>query len=221
MRKKIVFITLLVSLWSTLALAKSNHLPFQLKDGFDLGLGIAANAQKVSTRVSGVTTQHEDFGAESIMGRLYFGYSYNLISWFNLGAEAYIQIEDLEAKMTQANASASSKLDTRFNFGLKAMPGLNIGDYARAFFAVGVDWTNFKYYTSTFAQLAGARESYYKTKPGLLLGGGLEVGLPYHFSLRVEYDHVTSQEWELIAVGTTSKFKSYSNQFVGSLAYHF
>lgn len=222
-KKLLTFSTL--ALGVNLAMAGNAGIMHQaapsLSNGLYAGLAAGLDASKVHADVSGLTTQKENGTDQSFIANVFGGYAYNITHRFNLAGEAFVQYNNAKAEYAQASATAKNSLDTRYAFGLKFMPGYNFANNVRGFIALGPVWTNYKYHSSTLAVAGGAKSSYTKTRVGLLAGLGIEVALCQSLSMRLEYNHISTQDWKLTAAGVTTDFSPSSNQIMLGVAYHF
>lgn len=197
---------------------------------FSIGIGLGAEALNTQVVTRGAWDDNITSGAEDLMGRIYGNYTYVFGNRFNLGGEVYFQYENISSafvpELTVGGISVGSSLDLRYRYGIKLMPGYDIANNVRMFLAVGADWAKMRYNFSDVAQrFSGAPANTETTKPGLLLGTGLDVALPHSLSLRAEYDHINNQVWTIDQgsgrFAQNANFKSTANEFLLAVAYHF
>lgn len=197
------------------------HKPVMPRDHFYVGAGLGADAQSMHTATSGLTTQHEDVGDAAVLGRVFVGYHHHFTPRYGLSTAFYFQGQGLKSQFVQNNSAAASNLETHYQFGLKLMPTIRVNASTDIFAAAGLSWTHMEYNSSTLAIAGGAASSYNTTKPALLLGVGASTMIAENWSLRGEYDHVSTKTWTITAAGVTSEFRPSSNQYTASVAYHF
>lgn len=224
MQKSIAFLFYLAS---SATYALSDLSPALTSDHFYVGLGIGSEALDFKTSVTGITsTQREHFGQSDLLGNVVLGYNHNMNPWFNLGLDVFYSFYNITTTLTEGNSFGSSVYKTNGNYGIKFMPAINLKQYARLFLDIGVTGGHFIFNTSALARQLGAPSSYSTNLAGLMLGGGIEVALTQHLSVRGEYQNISFKPWNISTTLTRGQiinthFQNTENQFIASLIYHF
>ncbi len=225
MIKKIIFFLFCLVSFATHAL--SNLSPSLLSDHFYVGLGVGSQALDFKVRVTGGRqTQSEHFGQSNVLGDVFIGYNRDIVPWFNLGLDVFYSFYNITTTLTEGNSLSASRYKTNGNYGVKLMPAVNLKPNARLFFDVGATRGHFIYNTSFSARQLGLPGSYSANLAGLILGGGIEVALTKHLSVRGEYQNISFNSWNISTKLTNgllinSSFQNTENQFIASLIYHF
>lgn len=195
-------------------------------DGLYAGLGVGSQSLDFRTEVTGVTSQIENFGQSNVLGDVFVGYNHDFNSWFNLGLEVFYTFYDINTTLAASNSLASSVYKTNYNYGIKLMPAVNVGQNARLFVDVGATSGNFQYNSSAFARRFGSPSRYTTKLTGLVLGAGTDVAITPRLSIRGEYQNISYNRWNISTplirgLSVNTSFQNTENQFIASLIYHF
>ncbi len=171
-----------------------------LADGAYVGVGLGAQAMhdkmQVTSVTNGGTNNVGNFGA---MGGLYAGYGFNFANQFNLGLEAFGNIDS--AKAVDSTGGKFAGIKSRYDYGVRVLPGYQITPDTTGYILAGYVRGNFQNQTQS-----GGNQNF--NANGFQVGLGSQTNIAKNVGLRGDFYYNGFQSKTV----TDSLSNTYSNK---------
>lgn len=155
-----------------------------MADGFYAGVGFGGEGYQ--DKVTSYVGTHRTEGALGVMGGLFGGYTVNFANQFNLGGEVFGNVNSAkitDGSITTVNSSAYGyTVKSRYNYGVRALPGYQVTPDTDVHALVGYVRGNFKF---TDSNPAGTNST--NNFNGYQVGGGMGVNVMKNVAVRGDF----------------------------------